>query len=107
MTQEDKPEDVAREDPTDPGAPKFDTLPPPRNGFRDENTAASESRTIKLEGPPSWQGLPQIELERPAPRDPMFWPVVVVVAVLVSAIGVMLLSSPKPHNNSGDFSAGH
>jgi hypothetical protein len=89
------------EDPTDPSF-----LPPVEDptepiGFRDEPTAPAEPRTAKYQQPvPPWLATPE-----PPPRpvrqaDPMFWPVVVFVTILLAGIGVMLLSQPSGRAHS-------
>ncbi len=77
---------------TDPSA-----LPePPRTGFRDEKTVAAEERTTKWEGPPGFRLSPDVPPpESRGQADPLFWPVVVFVAVFVACIGVFLVSQPS------------
>lgn len=81
--------DPTIEDPTDPtGVP--DAL---GSGFRDEPTARAGTRTLKLPAP--WLSTPD-PAPRERPADPLFWPVVVFVAVLLAGIGIMLLR-PSHH----------
>jgi hypothetical protein len=102
MTHDDETDDVA-EEPThiEPPSVIIDTVPPPPNGFRDELTVASETRTIRLEGPPAWHAIAEPDPPpRGIARDPLFWPVVVFVTILVAAIGIKLISDPKARAGS-------
>ena len=95
-----EPETLPGEDPTD-----VDPRPPPdvRTGFRDEPTAAAQTRTVKWGHAKPWLAVPDPE-PRPAPRDPLFWPALVFVGVLAASIAFMLLSQPNGHGHRGSGS---
>ena len=79
--------DVPNEDPTDPSVREEGTPP---TGFREEPTVAAGTRTIELKTKAPWLTAPDPS-PRERPRDPLFWPVVVFVMVLVACIGITLL----------------
>jgi hypothetical protein len=81
----------AVDDPTSPTG--FGDLPTSPTGFREEPTAPAGTRTVKWQAP--WLATPDPPARETRPRDPLFWPVVVFVTVLVVSIGVMLLSEPR------------
>ncbi len=85
------------EDPTDVD-PHRPAGPP--GSFRDEPTAAAETRTVKWGKAAPWLATPDPE-PRPRPRDPLFWPALVFVSVLSVVIGYMLLSQPGGSRSRG------
>jgi hypothetical protein len=90
------------EEPTDPSFIPSLEDPTEPIGFRDEPTAPAEPRTGKYQPPiPPWLAAVPDAPPRPArPTDPMFWPVVVFVTILLAGIGIMLLSQPSGRGNA-------
>lgn len=83
----------AVDDPTSPTG--FGDLPTSPTGFRDEPTAPAGTRTVKWQAP--WLATPDPPAREIRPRDPLFWPVVAFVTVLIVSIGFMLVSEPRHH----------
>jgi hypothetical protein len=83
---------IGREDPTDPTNNHED--PTEQMTPREEPTAPAEPRTMQLQ--PPWLAGADPLVEDRRPRDPMFWPVVVFVAVLVGSIGIFLYNETRP-----------
>jgi len=101
----DPPSDLALEDPTDPSTvaredptdPTHTEDPTDLMGEREQPTAPGEPHTGRLRPVAPWlAGADPVIADR-RPADPMFWPVVVFVGVLVLLIGFFLFNETRHH----------
>jgi hypothetical protein len=83
--------DTLPDDPTDPSIERATSS---RGGFREETTAAAETRTVKLGNAAPWFEGPDAPLRETQKRDPLLVPVVVFVTLLIVAIAYMFSSQP-------------
>jgi len=86
------------DDPTAPDVLREDSTAPV--GVREQPTAPAGTHTVKLV--PPWLATPDPPA-REQPRDALFWPVVVFVAILVASIGIMLVRDSSRHTGSSPF----
>jgi hypothetical protein len=93
--------------PQDPSEPSVvveeptDIDPRGAGSFRDEKTAAAETRTVKLGVTAPWLATADPEPRPTRPRDPLFWPAVVFITILTVAIAAMLLTQGGGHGGAG------
>jgi hypothetical protein len=84
--------DLPADDATSPGFRDESTSP---MGIREEPTAPAATRTNRVLAP--WLSAPDPAPREMRPRDPLFFPVLVFVAVLVVSIGFVLFAQPRRH----------